>query len=473
MPADAHRGDFSRLDQPVDRTQIDLQVVQNLRGREKSFFDHLGALYQTRACQASPAVKRRLAGPPGRSAATGSSMVNRAPPSGDVARENRAAVLLDDPVGDGESEPGALVDFLGREERVENPRQDVAIDAGAGVADARDDRVAGRRPGSVVMSIVPGRPVGDDGMFGVDQHVEERLMEQQRIRDHERRILGVAADHLDAGARERGAAAREGALDTRSTVSRRRTMRPRTREHQQVADDLRRAVRLAAARAAARCAPVPPSPTAAAARRSPSTPCSGLLISCATPATNWPSDASFSDWASRVRRASRSASSCDLPGHVARHDHAADQVVIVVDQRRHRDHDRLAERASLECAGTGATRREASGASSSRWASSASTTHAASVSPTTRGERRTRGGPRAGVPGNSPRASLVWTTRRPLSVTISRSASELNESLSSRCWRTTSSTSRRFSMTTDSWRATSCASSSAWSAVELGGRRPR
>ena len=43
--------------------------------------------------------------------------------------------------------------------------------------------------------------------------------------------------------------------------------------------------------------------------RWPITPCSGLFISCAMPATNWPSDASFSDCVRRSRSAARSASS--------------------------------------------------------------------------------------------------------------------------------------------------------------------
>src|SRR5471030_504473 len=54
-----------------------------------------------------------------------------------VAGDDLAAVLLDDPVGDRQSEPGALADFLGRVKRFEDPRQRVFGNADAGVADRK------------------------------------------------------------------------------------------------------------------------------------------------------------------------------------------------------------------------------------------------------------------------------------------------------------------------------------------------
>ena len=42
LPADAHRGNLARLDQAVDRPQVDLEVLEYLFGRQKAFFDHFG-----------------------------------------------------------------------------------------------------------------------------------------------------------------------------------------------------------------------------------------------------------------------------------------------------------------------------------------------------------------------------------------------------------------------------------------------
>ena len=64
-----------------------------------------------------------------------------------------AAVLLDDLVADGEPEPGALADGLGREERVEDTADDVGRDARAGVGDRHHAR---RRPPSLSMVMSPG-----------------------------------------------------------------------------------------------------------------------------------------------------------------------------------------------------------------------------------------------------------------------------------------------------------------------------
>src|SRR3954463_13477540 len=57
-----------------------------------------------------------------------------------VARD-RAAVLLHDAVGNREPQPGALADFLGREERIVDPRQLLRGNAGARVADLHDRAV--------------------------------------------------------------------------------------------------------------------------------------------------------------------------------------------------------------------------------------------------------------------------------------------------------------------------------------------
>ena len=72
---------------------------------------------------------------------TGSSTKNAAPRPG-VFHANAPAVFLDDGVGHGQPQPGALADFLGREKGVEDFRPDVARHARAVVAHFEDDRVA-------------------------------------------------------------------------------------------------------------------------------------------------------------------------------------------------------------------------------------------------------------------------------------------------------------------------------------------
>ena len=81
-------------------------------------------------------------------------------------------------------------------------------------------------------------------------------------------------------------------------------------------------------------------PVARSSSRWPSTPCSGLFSSWAMPATNWPSAASFSDCVSRLRSSSRSASSLRLRRQVARDEHGADPLALLVEQVGDRDHER-------------------------------------------------------------------------------------------------------------------------------------
>ena len=57
-----------------------------------------------------------------------------------------ASLVVDHPVGDAQTQAGAVADALGREERVEDLRQDLVGDAAAVVGDLDDDlAVAGRR----------------------------------------------------------------------------------------------------------------------------------------------------------------------------------------------------------------------------------------------------------------------------------------------------------------------------------------
>ena len=40
LAADAHRGNLPGLDQPVDRPQVDLEVLEDFFGRQKRFVNH-------------------------------------------------------------------------------------------------------------------------------------------------------------------------------------------------------------------------------------------------------------------------------------------------------------------------------------------------------------------------------------------------------------------------------------------------
>ena len=85
----------------------------------------------------------------------------------------RAAVLLDDRVGDRQAEPGALADVLRREERVEDPRQHLGRQPGPVVRHFEQDDVA--------LAVVP-RPHhqraaaggGRHRLLGVDHQVQQR-----------------------------------------------------------------------------------------------------------------------------------------------------------------------------------------------------------------------------------------------------------------------------------------------------------
>ena len=78
--------------------------------------------------------------------AIGNSTVNTAPPSAMIGGDDLAAMLLHDAVRDGQAEAGAFADFLGRVERLENARQRVLGNADAGIANRRDNPVAGAAP---------------------------------------------------------------------------------------------------------------------------------------------------------------------------------------------------------------------------------------------------------------------------------------------------------------------------------------
>ena len=109
-------------------------------------------------------------------------------------------MLLDDPVRDREAEARAAADGLGREEGLEDVRQRVLRDAGAVV-----DHLGAHRPGVAAhVRVQDDAPPGlalEHRLLGVQQEIQEHLLELVRVGEHRRQ----AADELllDGDARDR------------------------------------------------------------------------------------------------------------------------------------------------------------------------------------------------------------------------------------------------------------------------------
>ena len=119
---------------------------------------------------------------------------------------DETAGLLDDAVDRRQPEAGALADFLGREERLEDLVDDVDRNAGAGVADV-DPHVVGRRHALV------GQPLGfrrryirgphrepaaiGHGVAGVDGEIDDHLLELRDVDLDRPQIAAVHQIELD------------------------------------------------------------------------------------------------------------------------------------------------------------------------------------------------------------------------------------------------------------------------------------
>ena len=75
------------------------------------------------------------------SAITGSSIVNTAPPTSSIARRNLPAVLANDAVTHRQAEAGALANFARGEERIEDARQILFLQAAAVVRHLDEDSI--------------------------------------------------------------------------------------------------------------------------------------------------------------------------------------------------------------------------------------------------------------------------------------------------------------------------------------------
>ena len=101
-----------------------------------------------------------------------------------------ALVLLDDAIDGGQAQAGAAVQFLGGEERLENPAQVLRRDAAAGVAEGQADVAARGRLGVLMRG---GGIQGDGGGFdaepaaaghgvaGIDGQIEQDLLDHAQV----------------------------------------------------------------------------------------------------------------------------------------------------------------------------------------------------------------------------------------------------------------------------------------------------
>ena len=123
--------------------------------------------------QGSAGLPTALSFPPDRQDHT-----EAAPPAGCALDLDPPTVVGDEAVADRQPQARPLADRLGREERVEYPRQDLLRDAAAVVRQLQNHLVA-PRPGLDLDP--PGAPPrGLDRLHGVDQEIQDHLVDLRR-----------------------------------------------------------------------------------------------------------------------------------------------------------------------------------------------------------------------------------------------------------------------------------------------------
>ena len=111
-----------------------------------------------RSRRAAPALRLTATAACGlRATIAGSTTSNVVPRPTRLDTVDAAAVLRHDPERGRQPEPGALAGVLGRVERIEDPRQALRRNAGAGVDDADDRLIAGRRRSRRRLDAQPAR----------------------------------------------------------------------------------------------------------------------------------------------------------------------------------------------------------------------------------------------------------------------------------------------------------------------------
>ena len=104
---------------------------------------------------------------------------------------DRAAMRLHDAVAERQPDAGSGADLLGGEERLEDARQDLLRDAGAGVADPDDDTAASWRRGRAETVILRWPVPAVQRLLGIDQQVDQNLAE----------LVGIGPDRAAGPAR--------------------------------------------------------------------------------------------------------------------------------------------------------------------------------------------------------------------------------------------------------------------------------
>ncbi len=153
-------------------------------------------------------------------------------------------MFLDDGVRDRQPKAGALAHFLCREERVEDARLHVFRHTRPIVADVEHDGLALE----VMPRVEDERAAavrGDHGLLGVDDQVEEHLLHLVRIGEHLREAGGQRLDDGDVADALVVGPQRQSLANDLVEVDHRARRMPLAGEHQQIADDLRGALRLA------------------------------------------------------------------------------------------------------------------------------------------------------------------------------------------------------------------------------------
>ena len=273
-------------------------------------------------------------------------------------------MVANDAVADAQAKAGAFADVARREERIEDAATGSrgsmpwpvslmkSSTAAGGLVEARPD-----------VQALGGRPRIACSAFSSE--VQQRLLELAAVGDDLRQPRLELGHELDAVQPEFVGAKRHHAAEQIGDVLRRARRRLPPREREQVADDLRGALRLLGdapqvvrefgAPAATVALVLGSSSSSSSSCAYPMTLVSGLFSSCATPATSWPIAESFSAWSScacvdfsrssaAIDRAFASASSSliccirrallDIFGDVLRHLHDRGAVAAAGDRER-------------------------------------------------------------------------------------------------------------------------------------------
>ena len=251
-----------------------------------------------------------------------------------IRGDDLPAVLLHDAVGDGQPEAGALARLLSSCRTARRCATARRRECRCRVSRTVATIAIARRRDAVVISMRPGLAGRRDRLLRVHHHVQEHLMEQQRVALHARQLLVIVSHDFDV--RRRGTPStlqRKHLLQHGVEADRRAAPAAAIRRRRAGCGRFSRRGRLRGRSSGPRARSCfGNAPVTRSSSRWPSTPCSGLFSSCAMPATNWPSAASFSDCVSRLRSSSRSASSlvCGVRSRATMH--AADALAVVVEQ---------------------------------------------------------------------------------------------------------------------------------------------